>query len=112
MDMRRTVRVPWRVIWALVALTLVAFGILRLVHAGKAQRLIDDRFALEAQVLAAYAEEETLEERLAFTATDAFAEQEARRRFGYMSPGEIRFVVEKAPAQPDPVQEAPPWSAP
>ena len=48
-------------------------------------------------MLEAYTENEELQERLAFTATDEYIEQEARSRFGYMKDGEIRFILEESP---------------
>jgi cell division protein FtsB len=116
--MFRSVHVSRRLLLLLAALLLIAFITMRVVHTGKAQRLLDDKTALEAQVQAAYDEEAALKERLAFTATDAFIEQEARRRFGYMAPGEIRFVVDEAQMPPAdavqaaPVSASPPWGAP
>jgi cell division protein DivIC len=42
-----------------------------------------------------------LEEVAAYVASDAYIEQEARRRLGYTRPGEIPFVVESPPLPTD-----------
>ena len=38
-------------------------------------------------------EEKELRENISLTQTDAFIENEARTRYGYLKPGEIRFVI-------------------
>jgi len=74
----------------------VAVSIALSVKSARIRKLDEEVREIQQLVLEANAHAEELERRLEFTATDAYIEQEARRRFGYMADGEIRFVMEGA----------------
>lgn len=54
---------------------------------------------VQRQLAAAVDEVGELERQLAFSTTDAFFEQQARERFGYMMPDETRFVPDESYAE-------------
>lgn len=87
---------PKFIIILLVLLSLV-FGIAFAVQSAQVRRLNAQADEIQLKVLEAYAKTEELERRLEFMSTDAYVEQEARRRFGYMESDEIRMVLEPTP---------------
>lgn len=92
--MRDKIFIRARLIVFLSAVFLLAFFLMLAIQSGKIRRLTAQVAAVETEVLDVYARTEALERQLAFTATDEYVAQEARRRFGYLSDGEIRFVLE------------------
>ncbi len=84
---------PKFIVFVLVILTLF-FGAAFMMQNAQVRKLNAEIADIQDLVLEAYSEVEELERRLAFTATDEYVEQEARRRFGYLNEGEIRFVLE------------------
>lgn len=92
--LRRVVTIrPLHVFAVLIPLLLI-FGISCVSLNARTQALKAEVEALKADVLDAYALTEELEARLRFTETDDYIMQEARRRFGYLAPGETRYVLE------------------
>lgn len=92
--MRRMITVhPKFLIFVTLALALV-FGVAFSIQTAQVRRMHQEVDGIRRQVADAKAAAEELERKLAFTATDEYVAQEARRRFGYMEEGEIRFVVD------------------
>ncbi|HIQ64036.1 MAG: septum formation initiator family protein [Christensenellales bacterium] len=109
--LRRQVTVrPKFLLVVLLPLALI-FLIAAVVQRGQISRLRTELEEVRVEVQDAYSQMEELERRLSFTETDEYIEQEARRRFGLINPGEVRFVIEEgtpdaSAAQPTPaVQE-------
>jgi|GEM_PF-2505116 len=92
--LRRMVTVRPRAFFFLALLLLMIFGIALSIQSAQVRRLSAEKEAVQREVLEAEELASELARKLAFTATDEYVEQEARRRFGYMQEGEIRFVVE------------------
>lgn len=109
--LRRQVTVrPKFLLVVLLPLALI-FLIAAVVQRGQISHLRTELEEVRVEVQDAYSQMEELERRLSFTETDEYIEQEARRRFGLINPGEVRFVIEEgtpdaSAAQPTPaVQE-------
>jgi cell division protein FtsB len=74
----------------------------------RSQQLADTRAAEERQLAELQQQKAYLEAVRAYVASDAYVEQEARRRLGYIREGEIPFVVISPPAD-EQEQPAGPW---
>ncbi len=88
---------PRFVLIVLAALTIF-FGVAYIVQSAQVRRLNKEAAEVQALVVAAQDKTKELERRLEFSNTDEYVEQEARRRFGYLGPGEIRFMFEETAA--------------
>lgn len=92
--MRREVFVRLRLLVFLTTVFAMSFLIMLAVqsaHFRRALELVDDA---QAQVHEMNAKKDELERHYAFTETDAYVAQEARRRFGYLAEGERRYMIE------------------
>ncbi|WP_322795988.1 septum formation initiator family protein [Tepidiforma sp.] len=69
------------------------------IGAYRTQQLNESRREAEAEVRELEAQKAYLEAVRAYVASDAYVEQEARRRLGYVREGEIPFVVISPPAE-------------
>jgi cell division protein FtsB len=61
------------------------------------QRLADDRAEAQHEVAVLRDKKERLQAVKRYVSSDAYIEQEARRRIGFVRPGEIPFVIESPP---------------
>lgn len=76
----------------LAALVLCAFGVIMAVNYGQVQTLDAELSMARNAVTQANNELADLERRLQFASTEEYIDREARERFGYIKPGEIRFI--------------------
>ncbi|MCL1963743.1 MAG: septum formation initiator family protein [Firmicutes bacterium] len=92
--MRQIVTVQPKFLLFVALVLALIFGIAFSIASSQVRRMNEKAEAVQRQVVEAKAYVEELERRLAFAATDEYVAQEARRRFGYMEEGEIRFIVD------------------
>ena len=74
-----------------------------------AHTLSDDRSQAEKNVAALQAKKVYLEAVKSYVASDAYVEQEARRRLGYAREGEVPFVVISPELEPEAEPEGDWW---
>lgn len=82
-----------RLLFAVCALVAVYFVYTALVGAFRTHQLSSDREEAKAEVLTLEQKKTHLEAVRNYVASDAYVEQEARRRLGFIRPGEVAFVV-------------------
>lgn len=88
----------------LIAAVLVVFGVITAVSGARLRSLQADLRDAREEVVMAYEEVNERERMLAFSATDAYIEQQARERFGYIRKDEYRFVPQTEITGEQPVQ--------
>ena len=91
--LRKKVEVRPRFLLILLGTVLLFSLISVCVHTMRSKKLDAELHEAEGQLEQAYIDNEILEGQLSFSDTDEFIEQEARRRFGYMKEGELRFIL-------------------
>lgn len=92
--MRREVFIRYRLIFSLTVFLTIAFLLMLSVQTSRVRRLTAEAEQAQAELHAAQGRTQELERHLAFQDTDEYVAREARRRFGYLEPGETRFVLE------------------
>lgn len=100
---RTPTRVRLRTVVLAVVLAAAALLIAALAHRGNMNRMQKELVDYQQQIKEANAEEETLRSRLEFMETDAYIAQEARQRFGYMAPEELRFYIDDGASADTPI---------
>ena len=83
------------VIWLVTILALVTLGY-TIVSNNINQKIIDfsrQENSKRLRILELEKEEKDLNDSIALAQTDAFIEYEARTKYGYLRPGEIRFII-------------------
>ncbi len=91
--LRKRVEIRPRFLIIVLGLVLVCSLISVCVHSVQSKKLAAELSDVEEELSQAYIDNEILEGQLSFSDTDEFIEQEARRRFGYMKEGELRFIL-------------------
>ncbi|MEG0767762.1 MAG: septum formation initiator family protein [Clostridia bacterium] len=90
---RRKTRVKPR-FWLILTLPVLACFLLLFINRSAQIRTLQASISVkQQQINEAALRKMELERKLAFIQTDSYVQQEARRRFGYLKPGEIRFMV-------------------
>ncbi len=88
---------PRRVSWPVLLAVLTVIGILFAVKNGSIRESIAQMGKEESQSRIQLSSEQrvtiNLESELAMADTDEYIENQARTRFGYLKPGELRFVI-------------------
>ncbi len=102
---------PRRVSWPVLLAVLTVIGILFAVKNGSIRDSIAQMSKEESQSRVQLSSEQrvtmNLESELAMSGTDEYIENQARTRFGYLKPGELRFVITNPEALYGSVAEVP-----
>lgn len=76
---------------ALAAVVITVFLIMMAVGTARVRQLENELLDTKETLAQTLAEVDDMKRQLEYAQTDAFVEQQARNRFGYIMPGEIRF---------------------
>lgn len=97
--MRRDVTVKPRFVAYFMILLTITFLLSYAVHSARIRKLNAQLNTLETQVVAANKKTEDLKRALTYRASNDYIERVARGTYGYMKPGEIRYMMEGTVSQ-------------
>ncbi len=82
-------------LWLVLMIVLILVGYMFFSNKMNLQlaQLAKEENGLRSRVFELEKEAKDLEEKLRLSQTNAFIENEARTRYGYLKPGEVRFVI-------------------
>lgn len=86
-------RMGYLTLLVLLAAVGIAFAVGNHKIQGTVQKLAKEEDQSRLELAALKNEKQDLETELSAAGTDAYIENQARTRFGYLKPGELRFVI-------------------
>lgn len=93
--LKKTVRLRREHLFLIVAV-VCAFAVIMSVNYSRVKTLEADLSMARSAVTEANNELADLERQLQFASTEEYIDREARERFGYIKPGEVRFIMDDA----------------